>query len=589
MSLRFGDFELDPESYELRRGGEPVHCEPRVLEVLSYLVEHRGRVVTKEELLAEIWPHEFVSEAALSSAVRDARRALGDTGATRRWIETVHGRGFRFRGEDAAERALVVGARVAAPATSGAPLEPSIAVLPLEDLSAEEGAGFFADGMTDALITELAKIGSLRVVSRTSSLRYKGAREALPEVGRALGVQLVVEGTVMRVGDRVRITVQLIRTTTDAHLWAESYERELRDVLRLQSEVAQAIAREIDVELTAHEARRFAQRRQVEPDVYLLVLEGRHGIAQRHEAGFRRAVTCFERAAALDSTYAPAHAGLAEAYSMLGNYGILRPAEAEAPARQAIARALALDPGSADAHRTLALLHWQFAFDWEAAEAEYQHALALDPGSPIVRWWRGTCLGIQGRFGESLEELQRALVVDPLSLHVIALVGWMHYFSGRSREAVPYYRSVLAVDAHHLMAHWFLGQAQVEQGRYPEGIAELETALALSGRASRFLGYLGYAYGRAGRGEEARALLAELAARGREGYVPAYFPALVQAGLGNRAAALDELERAWAERDTMLRDLRVDPPWACLHREPRYRALLGRLRLWRERDSWRLP
>lgn len=579
MSLRFGDFELNPESYELRRDGEPVHCEPRVLEVLSYLVAHRGRVVPKAELLAEIWPHEFVSEAALSSAVRDARRALGDTGAPRRWIETVHGRGFRFRGEVAGDSAPVAGARAPASAASTTPQGPSIAVLPLEELSAEAGGGFFADGMTDALITELAKIGSLRVVSRTSVLRFKGARDPLPDVGRALGVELVVEGTVMRVADRVRITVQLVRTESDEHLWAESYERELRDVLRLQSEVAQAIAREIDVELTVHEARRFAQQRQVEPEVYLLVLEGRHGIAERHEAAFRRAAACFERAAALDPTYAPAHAGLAEAYSMLGNYGIVRPGEVEDQARRAAARALALDPASADAHRILALLHWQFAFDWEAAEAEYQRAMALDPGSSIVRWWRGTCLGIQGRFGEALEELQRALASDPLSLHVIALIGWMHYFSGRAGDAVPYYRSVLAVDRDHLMAHWFLGEALVELGHHAEGIAELETALARSGRASRFLGYLGNAYGRAGRSSDARALLAELAARGRERYVPAYFPALVQAGLDDRSAALDELERGWAERDSMLRDLKVDPPWACLHGEPRYHALLERLRL----------
>jgi TolB-like protein/Tfp pilus assembly protein PilF len=579
MALRFGDFELHPESYELRRGGEPVHCEPRVLEVLSYLVAHRGRVVGKDELLAAIWPREYVSDAALSSAVRDARRVLGDTGAARRWIETVHGRGFRFRGETTRETEAAVVRRAEASAAGAASPAPSLAVLPLEDLSAEGGADFFADGMTDALITELAKIGSLRVVSRTSSVRYKGAREPLPEVGRALGVELVVEGTVLRVSDRVRITVQLVRAASDAHLWAESYERELRDVLRLQSEVAQAIAREIDVELTAPEARRFSQQRQVEPEVFLLVLEGRHGVAQRHEAGFRHAVACFERAVALDPTYAPAHAGLAEAWSMLGNYGIQSPGEVEAPAREAAARALTLDPGSADAHRTLALLHWQFAFDWQAAEAEYRRALALDPGSPIVRWWRGTCLGVQGRFGESLEELQRALSVDPLSLHVIALIGWMQYFSGRPNEAVPYYRSALAVDADHLMAHWFLGEALVEMDEFDEGVAELERALALSGRASRFLGYLGHAYGRAARAGKARELLAELAARGRELYVPPYFPALVHAGLGDRGAALDELERAWSGRDAMLRDLKVDPPWACLHGESRYRALLVRLGL----------
>jgi TolB-like protein/tetratricopeptide (TPR) repeat protein len=589
MTLRFGDFELSPDTYELRRAHQPVHLEPRVFEVLAYLVTHRERVVTKQELLATFWADEFVSESALSRAVRDARRALGDTGAKDRWIHTVHGRGFRFVG-DVSRPGEPKGLALAA-----GPGPPAVAVLPLEDLSADGPRDFFAAGMTDALITELAKVGSLKVISRTSVMRYQGARKPLPEIARELGVERIVQGTVLRDGGRVRITAQLVRADTDEHLWAESYEREMRDVLTLQAEVAQAIAHQVDVRLAPQEKPpekrpekppgkrseipRVAGRRQVEPEVFLLDLEGRHFIAQRGEGAFRKASLCFERAIAADPTYAPAHAGLAEAYAMLGNYGAAPPAEVEAPAREAAERALRLAPDLAEAHRTLALVRWQFAFDWRAAEQGYHRALELDPNSSLVHYWQGICWGVQARFDSSLDALERARGLDPLSLNVVAVTGWMHYFASRFREALPYYRHVLAVDPNHLLARWFLGEALVELGEFREGLRELGAALDLSRRGARFVGYLGYASGRAGRPDEARALLREIEGLAGERYVPPYFPALIHAGLGDHERALDELERAWTMRDSMLRDLAVDPPWAVLHGEPRYRTLLSRLRL----------
>ena len=572
MPLRFGDFEIVPEAYELRRGGVLVHLEPRVFEVLAYLIAHRDRVAAKQELLERLWPGEFVTESALSRAVRDARRALGDTGAKERWIQTVHGRGFRFAGAVSESSLVPVSAAQSASA-------PSVAVLPLEDLSGDSGQEFFADGMTDALITELARIGSLRVLSRTSIVRYKSSRPPLAQMVRELGVEFIVEGTVLRVGGRVRITAQLVRAATTEQLWAQGYERELRDVLQLQSEVAAAIAREVRVQLTPQEALRLASPRPIEPEVFLLDLEGRHFIAQRREAAFRRAVRCFESAVGRDSGYARAHAGLAEAYAMLGNYGILPPHEVHGPARRAAARALELDPGLAEAHRTLALLHWQFEFDWDAAEREYLRALELDPHSALVRRWRGAFWGVRGRYAESVQELERALELDPLSLDIVTLLGWMRYFARRFAEAVPFYRSVLEVDPDHLLAHWFLGQALVELGETAEAARELEIALTVSGRSARFLGYLGYAHGRGGRRADAQALLSELEACRRERYVPAYFPALVQIGLGEYGRALDLLERAWTERDSMLRDLRADPPWLPLHGDPRYLELLAKLRL----------
>ena len=573
MVLRFGEFELVPDAYELRRSGVPVHVEPRVFEVLAYLIANRSRVIAKQELLEKLWPNEFVSDSALTRAVRDARRALGDTGSKDRWIQTVHGRGFRFTGGVSEIDGPAAGARPQ-------PAAPSVAVLPLDELSGDADQEYFADGLTDALMTELARIGGLRVLSRSSVMRYKKARNPVADMARELGVEMVVEGTVARIGERVRISARLVRAATDEHLWAQRYERDMREVLRLQSEVAEAIAREVKVQLTPQEALRLATpSRQVDPEVYLLDLEGRHFIGRRREDAFHRAVACFERAVARDPTYAPAHAGLGEAYALLGNYGILPPSEVHAPAREAIARALELDPGLAEARRTLAGLRWMFDFDWDAAAQEYRRALELDPHSALLRCWRGVSLGVQGRVAESLQELAHALELDPLSLHILAIRGWMFYFAGRYAESVPFYRSVLEVDPNHLLAHWYLGQALVELEDFGPAAEELERALALSGRASRMLGYLGYAYGRAGRQAAATAVLGELEARRQERYVPAYFQALVRAGLGEYDRALDDLERAWEGRETMLRDLLVDPPWRPLRSDSRYRELLAGLRL----------
>ena len=621
MLYRFAEFELCRERYELRRGGRTIPAEPRVLEVLAYLIEHRDRVVPKQELLDALWQQEFVTEAALTRAVREVRRALGDTGAESRWIKTVYGRGFRWNAgveevpadaprpapaaEPVAAAAPAASPPAAAPAAVPArpaplpllppplPLPPrppgaaapsrrisSLAVLPLENLSGDPAQEYFADGITDALINEFARIGALKVISRTSAMQYKRARKPLPEIGRELGVEAVVDGSVLLSGDRVRVHAQLLLAASDEHLWAGRYDRRLEDVLELHSELAHAIVEEVNVKLTPQERARFVEPRpQVDPEVYLLDLEGRHVWQRRTEAAFREALGKYEQAIARDPGYAPAWVGVADCHNMLGNYGILPPSEVHGPARAAALRALELDPGSAEAHRALALMHWNFEFAWPEAEAEYRRAAELDPNSSLVHYWHGVCLGIQGRFAESFLALALARELDPLALHVTSVIGWMHYHSRRYAESLPYYQQVLAADGQYLMGHWLLGEAYVELGEPELGAAALERALALSGRAARFLGYLGYAYARAGRRDDARRMLDELAARRAERYVPLYFPALVHAGLGETEAALDTLERAWEERDTMLRDLKVDPPWERLHGEPRYEALLARLGL----------
>jgi adenylate cyclase len=462
-----------------------------------------------------------------------------------------------------------------APPPPAARASDAIAVLPLENLSGQPAEEYFADGMTEALITDLAKIGGLKVISRGSVMGFKGKKQPLAEIGRALGVASIVEGSVLRAHDRVRISARLVRAETDECLWAERYDRELADVLALQDEVARAIAQAIDQ--TLH-GRAVAAPRRVDPEVYLLDLRGRHFWHQRTETGFRSALRLFEDAAARDPTYAPAYVGMAESLNMLANYGIVPPQQIRPRSLAAARRALALDENSAEAHRLLAFVHWQFAFEWGEAIAEYERALELDPNSPSTTYWFGAYLAVIGFFDRAHQLLNRAHELDPLSLVVPSVQGWAQIFARRFEEALPYLKEVLRIDPNFHLALWFQGEALVELQRYDDGITSLTRAYELGGRTSRLLGYLGYAYGRAGQEGRARESLAELEARPQHhDYVPPYFRALVLSGLGEYDRALDRLEQAYAEGDTMLRDLKADAHWDRMRSLPRFEALMEKM------------
>lgn len=465
----------------------------------------------------------------------------------------------------------------AAPLTATSKRISAIAVLPLSNLSHEPEEEYFADGMTDALITDLAKVGRLKVISRGSVMHYKGTTKPLSQIASELNVDAVVEGSVFRAGDRVRISAQLIRTATDEHMWAERYERKLEDILALQDQLARAIAREVDAVLQVPYGAVRSVPRKVDPEVYLLDLRGRHANEKRNESGFRTGVEVFQQAIDRDPTYAPAYAGLAESLSMLANYGIVAPPEVMPRILAAAQKALDLDESSADAHRVLAFVRWQFEFAWHEAMIEYERALELGPNSALTNYWFGIFLAVIGFFDRAHVLLKRAQKLDPLSLVIPAVQGWTYFFARRFEEAIPYYRKVLAVDSNHYLTLWFLGETLVELGNYDEGIAALDKALALSGRISRLLGYVGYAYGRAGRGDDARKMLAELEARERSQYVPPYFPALVHCGLDETEQAIDRLEQAYDVRDTMIRDLKADPHWDRLRSETRFEVLMRKM------------
>ena len=308
--------------------------------------------------------------------------------------------------------------------------------------------------------------------------------------------------------------------------------------------------------------------------MYLLVLRGRHALEKRTEASFRAAFNFFNEAINLDPSYAPAYVGLADSQNMLANYGIVPPTEVLSRSLAAVQKALELDESSADAHRVLAFIHWQFQFDWMKAIAEYERALQLDPNSAITNYFFGIFLGVIGFFRKAEVFLRKAAEKDPLSLLIPSVQGWVLFFERRFEEALPHFHRVLAIDSNYHVAHWFLGETLVEMERFEEGIHALERALDLSGRTSRLLGYTGYAYGRAGKKDEAIKKLMELQKRQTEQYVPPYFLALVYWGLGEVNLAIDHLEQAYATKDTMIRDLKADAQWDRLWTEPRFQKLM---------------
>lgn len=597
MALRFGEFAVFPERYRLERGGERVPMEPRVFEVLVYLLAHRERVVPKAELLEKLWPNEFVSESALTRVVRDARRALGDTGGTgasgatgaagagrarERWIQTVHGRGFRFAGE----------VTESAPATARAPIpdahpKAAVAVLPFLDYGLAPGNELFASGITEDVIAQLAKIRSLTVISRTSTALAAGGADTaadrksrnLREIAALLGAGAILEGSVREAGGRVRIVAQLIDAATDRHLWAETYDRELTDIFAIQSEVALAIAAALDAELSPDERRRIAQPPTGNLRAYQLYLQGRYSLSRYTAEGIRKSIGYFEQAAAEDPAFALAHVGLARAYVEPANEGFqgFTPKEAFALAQESVARALALDESLGEAHGLVALLAFSLDFDWAGAEREFRRALELSPGSAdILDHYGWMCMALE-RYDDAIRLLGRARELDPLS-HASDLASAL-LRAGRRQEALAMAEEIIAFDPTLARGHATAGWARLLLGRVGEGVAALERAVALTPGGTLFFGQLGQAYAMSGRVAEAREVLRQLAALARTRYVSPYHVAYVHTGLGDTAAALDCLERACELRAPAIYSVKGSFLFAGLRGHPRFTALLRRMHL----------
>ena len=455
----------------------------------------------------------------------------------------------------------------------------AIAVLPLTNLSRDPEQDYFVDGMTEALITDLAQIGALRVISRTSAMRYKGSDKPLPEIARELNVDGFVEGSVLRLGERVRITAQLIHAATDQHVWAKSYDREVSDVLSLQSEVARAIAEEVQAKLTPQERARLSRVKKVNPAAHEAYLKGRYYWARATEEAVRKSIEYFEEAVAKDPNYALAYAGLADAYNQLANPILeIVPQQAIIPKVKAAAtQALELDDSLAEAHISVGRIRFYFDWDWEGAERSFRRAIELNPNYPYAHYMYALLLSALGRHPEAIRESTRALESDPVALLVNGVAGLIFCFAGQFAAAEDQLRKTLQLDPNFMFAHWALGGlCLVPLGRYEEAIAELQKAIALSENVAHPRGLLGYAYAKVGRTEDAKRVLEELDDLSQRRYVAPVSRVFIYAGLGDDRL-FDALEDAYQQRSSSLVWGKVFPHWDDLRAQPRFRELLRRM------------
>jgi len=611
----FEGLEVDLRAGELCKNGERVKLQEQPLQILAMLLERPGEVVTREEIQKKLWPTDtFVEfDHSINAAIQRLRIALGDSADNPRFVETMARRGYRFiapvdvgaglappRAQQAAPLrrywlvAAAGGAGVAILAVFlalnvaglrdrvlravGAVPEPplqiqSIAVLPLENLSGDKDQEYFADGMTDALITDLGNISALRVISRQSVMVYKGSKKPLPEIARELNVDAVVEGTVQRSGNRVRITAQLLDARADRHLWAEAYERDLRDVLTLQGEVAQAIGREVQVKLTPEEQARLAAVRPVNPEAHDLYLKGFDWVNRSNGQApiLKKALECFQQAIQKDPNFARAYLGVAETYNILGNANQLPSDEAYPKAKAYARKALELDDTLDEAHVELANALAFGDWDWSSAEHEYKRAFEINPNSAAAQSGYSFYLTFIGQPAEAIAEAKRFEEISPGLAGSYMCLACVYLWARHYDEALAQFRKGMELNP-NARPQFFLGWIYVEKGMYEEAIAEFQQ---LPDGVAKF-GHLGNAYARAGNKAEARKAIQKLAGFTKRG-LGTYEIALVYAGLGEKDQALMWLEQAYKAHDKGMPFLKVDPSLDPLRSDPRFQDLLRRM------------
>jgi len=631
--VRFGTYEVSLQSGEVRKAGLRIRVQQQPMKLLEILLEHPGEVVTREQLRSRVWPNESFGDfdQALNIAIGKLRSALRDSAENPRFIETLPKRGYRFiadvsvgdadtrlvspesAAEDPSETVprhrIPGGGLTIAPDAPGRRLWParriifalvlvlslpilalwlfrsrgraptgirSLAVLPLDNLSGDPSQDYFADGMTDELITDLAHISALRVISRTSVMAYKHAHKPLPEIARELNVDAVVEGTVLLSGEQVRITAQLIQAPADKHLWAESYEGNLRDTLALQKRVANTIAEQIRIEVTPQEQAVLKKANVVNPVAYESYLKGRYFWNKRTPDGLKVAMTYFKQAIEEDPTYAQAYAGLADTYNLLGDweYGALAPSEAYPKGKAAAIKALELDNTLGEAHTSLAFSLDVFDWDWKAAEREFRRAIELNPGYATAHHWYAWHLSEMGRNSEAITEIRKAEHLDPLSLIISADVAEILLVAHLNDKAIEQCRRTVQMDPNFAIAHLELGQAFVQEHSYNEAIAEFQKAIQVSGGSIPSYANLAYAYAMSNRRNEAVKILNDLKSRSARN---ASEIALIYVGLGMKDQAMKWLEKAY--EDHFNPSILLRPAFDPLRFDPRFQNLVHRIGL----------
>ncbi len=625
---RFGEFILDPQGRMLRMGEEAVSLTPKAFDALVLLVQNAGKTVTKDELMEAIWPGSFVEESNLTQTIFMVRKALDET-ATRRYILTVQGQGYQFlvpvtetaggapeteapvvpsAASDAREprlqtqvrrfsgrrRAVVALAAVVIIVVAGftiwrwrsrkvlaeQPGRIMLAVLPFQNLTGDAGQEYVSDGLTEEMLTQLGNLNPQRlgVIARTSVMHYKDAHVPLDQIGRELHVQYVLEGSVRRESERLRITAQLIQVKDQTHVWARQYDRELKDLLPLEGEVAEEIAQEIQLTFDGRKGAADQSAIQTQSfEGYDLYLKGLYFFNKRTPADLRVAIQYFEQAAAKDPSSARAYAGLAKGYAILCEYSNQTEAVLMLKARAAALKALQIDENSSEAHTALALIVQNHDWDWQKSEKEFRRAIELNPNDATAHHWYAEHLMWRGRFAEALDESERAHQLDPLSLIIAADNGAILYFSRNYDAAIEKWRSVQDMDPVFMRAHLIAG-AYVEKGMFAEAYAENEKLRPTISNAA-YWGWRAYIQGHARQLPEAHQAIRKLLEIEKSGSIDPVAIAQAFAGVGDKDQALAWLDKACAQRSSGLTSLKVDPAYDLLRREPRFEDLLRRVGL----------
>lgn len=449
-----------------------------------------------------------------------------------------------------------------------------IAVLPFANISKDSSDEFFSDGMTEEMIAAISRTSGLRVIARTSVMKYKGSGKPVSEVGRELGVGSVLEGSVRRAGDKLRITVKLVDTTDEESRWSEEYDRTMRDVFEIQSEIANRVAEALRAQ--AHGPRSVTPTSSTE--AYVDYLRGRQAWNRRTEEGLKQAVGLFESALARDGDYAKAHSGLADCYATLALLELVPPKEAYPKAKEAVGMALALDPQLAEAHSSLGLIRFQFDWDWKGAEEEFREAIRINPSYAPAHHFFADYLKAMGRFDEALAEIGKAQELDPLNLAINTGVGHVLYLSRQYEKAIDQYRKAVDLDPSFMLTHIWFGRPYLEKGMYAEAISELETAVRLSGEGTLALAMLGHGLASAGRKDDALGILARLKDRSKTRYVPSYWISVIYNGLEDRDQVLAWLRKALEERSSWLVWVRVEPRFDWLRQDADFKSLIAAMK-----------
>lgn len=615
--LRFGPFALDPRASELLRGSERVPLPPQPVRILALLAQRPGELVTRQEIQNAIWGEDVHVDfgRALNFAIKQIREALGDDADSPAYIETLRGRGYRFIADVVVEPGLrspdapaAISTPVPAPpsntpsrrvlrlaiplvlavaglawlassriARSGA--DPtairSIIVLPIANLSGAASDDYLADGITDAVIANLSQIKSLRVISRTSAMAYKNVKKTIPTIAREVGVDGVIEGALQDTGDGLRLTVTL-RDANEHVWWSKTYARQGPDATTVQIAVANDVAERIGIELTPEDHARL-RAKPIDPRVYEAYIRGRYFWNRRSGEDVQRAIEQFRSAIAIDPAFAPAYAGLADSYAIIGAYGFAAGQEAIREARAAAERAIQIDPNLAEGHTSRANIA-VYDFDWPRAETEYRKAVALNPGYATARHWLGYYLLLVGRPREAEAEIRAALQLDPLSPIINANIGFCRYIARDYDAALAHLRKAAVMHPQFRLIHSYMGLIHTARGSYDEAVASFEKAFD-AGAAPSDQAVLAHALARGGNIAKAKRMLADLQRPEPGRFVPAYYLALIHVGLGDKDAAFAALDRAFEEHVGPLNEINIDPMFDLLRGDPRFAGLVRRIHL----------